>query len=632
MSNLYKYRLNKKWYTFDKDILDPQDVMIFDKANWSDKLKIIKIYEDLHSVEGDDVQILSTKKIDDKKDKRRREYERKKEEINRKITEANETNNIEAAEKAIKELETLKVEYADVIEVNSANTVNIAKAQDVNIKNINKLVLDAQTQLKDIKQNLTNADFENIRNSLNEIINSKSSEEIKEIIEGLKTEVKDIQENSLKPEMLKMFNEKIDDINEKLNDINRNEFYDTIINKKLTRKEIGDNMPLIKRYALITDEIDKSGLSLSDFNFVKDYPLSFEFVKQFTDPLKALKYLSNYMKIFYNIQLNAGNNNYLTLEKVKELKDLLIGNIKNKFDEHLIYPNNVDDNWLNTNVMRNIFNDVGFEGDTIKLIYLRRTTDSGQNPQIKFYTEYLEVTGVNHYDQIANIYNNKQVSETNKPGAIEGGFLGLKTNKQAKKDFENLQNQINDLSKQVKELTEQVKDLKTLKVVNHPASLPVRNLFDDIHKGVELKKVEPVKPVSASAANPYGFESSKNSKAVKPVENENDNLINVLNKRRQDIEPDEYEEDNGDVWADGLELETLEGCGGGLLSELKKDLEKYGLMLKVSPKIPGAYFVNVFEKRSKKGKGIEEAKQITEEAKNNGSYQSIKELYEDLYN
>lgn len=606
MNNLYKYRVNKKWYTFDKSILDPQDVMIFEKADWSDKLKIIKIYEDLHSVEGDDIQILSTKKIDDKKDKRRREYERKKEAINKKITEANETNNIEAAEKAIKELEELKIEYADIVEINSANTVNIAKAQDVNIKNINKLVLDAQTQLKDIKQNLTNADFENIKNSLNEIINSKSSEEIKEIIKGLKTEVKDIQENSLKPEMLKMFNEKIDDINEKLNDINRNEFYDTIINNKLTRKEIGDNMPLIKKYTLITDEIDKSGISLNDFNFVKDYPLSFEFVKQFTDPLKALKYLSNYMKIFYNIQLNVGNNDYLTLEKISKTEKLLIGNIKNKFDEHLIYPNNVDGNWLNTNVMRNIFNDIGFEGDNIKFIYLRRTTESGQNPQIKYYTEYLEVTGVNYYDQIENIYNNKQISEAEKPGAIEGGFLGLKTNKQAKKDFENLQNQINDLSKQVKELQKQISDLRNPTATYH-------KLFDDIQKGVELRKIKPVE-TNASEQNSL--------------------LIDTLNKRRQDIEPDEYEEDNGDVWADGFDLvEIPKTCSGGLLAELKKDLEKYGLMLKVSPKIPGAYFVNVFDKRKPlKGKGIEEAKQITEEAKNNGSYQSIKELYEDLYN
>lgn len=629
MSNLYKYRVNNKWYTFDKSILDPQDVMIFDKANWSDKLKIIKIYEDLHSVEGDDVQILSTKKIDDKKDKRRREYERKKEAINKKITEANETNNIEAAEKAIKELETLKVEYADIVEVNSANTVNIAKAQDVNIKNINKLVLDAQTQLKDIKQNLTNADFENIKKSLNEIINSKSSEEIKEIIEGLKSEVKDLQENSLKPEMLKMFNEKIDDINEKLNDINRNEFYDTIINNKLTRKEIGDNMPLIKRYALITDEIDKSGLSLNDFNFVKDYPLSFDFVKQFTDPLKALKYLSNYMKIFYNIQLNVGKNDYLTIEKLSKTDKLLTGNIKNKFDEHLIYPyNNNGVIGYNENVLRSNFNNVGFEGDTIKLIYLRRTTDSGQSPQIKYYTEYLEVTGFNYYDQIVNIYNNKQTSEAEKPGAIEGGFLGLKTNKQAKKDFENLQNQINDLSKQVKELQKQISDLRNPTATYHPASLPVNKLFDDIQKGVELRKVETVKPVRIQAVKPVENLSGQKLQAF-GNSSSSENLINVLNKRRQDIEPDEYEEDNGDVWADGLELETLQGCGGGLLSELKKDLEKYGLMLKVSPKIPGAYFVNVFEKR--KGKGIEEAKQITEEAKNNGSYQSIKELYEDLY-
>lgn len=620
MSNLYKYRVNKKWYTFDKSILDPQDVMIFDKADWSDKLKIIKIYEDLHSVEGDDVQILSTKKIDDKKDKRRREYERKKEAINKKITEANETNNIDLSEKAIKELEALKVEYADIVEVNSANTVNIAKAQDVNIKNINKLVLDAQTQLKDIKQNLTNADFENIRNSLNEIINSKSSEEIKEIIEGLKTEVKDLQENSLKPEMLKMFNEKIDDINEKLNDINRNEFYDTIINKKLTRKEIGDNMPLIKRYALITDELDKSGLTLGDFNFVKDYPLSFDFVKQFTDPLKALKYLSNYMKIFYYIQLNAGNNDYLTLEKVKEAKDLKT-NVANDFDEHLIYPyNNNGVIGYNENILRSNFNDVGFEGDTKKLLYLRRTTASGANPQIRIYVEYLEVTGDNYYDQIVNIYNNKQTSEAEKPGAIEGGFLGLKTNKQAKKDFENLQNQINEIRGAIKELTEQVRDLKTLKIVNHEKAIPVRNLFNDIQKGVELRKVEPVKPVRIQAVKPVETNAS----------DQNSLLIDALNKRRQDIEPDEYEEDNGDVWADGLEVET---CGGGLLSELKKDLEKYGLMLKVSPKIPGAYFVNVFDKRKPlKGKGIEEAKQITEEAKNNGSYQSIKELYEDLYN
>lgn len=614
MSNLYKYRVNKKWYTFDKSILDPQDVMIFDKADWSDKLKIIKIYEDLHSVEGDDVQILSTKKIDDKKDKRRREYERKKEAINKKITEANETNNIEAAEKAIKELETLKVEYADIVEVNSANTVNIAKAQDVNIKNINKLVLDAQTQLKDIKQNLTNADFENIRNSLNEIINSKSSEEIKEIIEGLKTEVKDLQENSLKPEILKMFNEKIDDIDKKLNDIDKNEMYDYIINNKLTVAPLPDDMSLIKKYYIINGELDTSGFNNNDYNIIKDYPLSAEFVKQFNNPLKALKYLSNYLRIFEAINNNYNKNLYLELKNKPLLNNLKVRTTlthSNVFYSPLNIENPYDENILRSN-----FNNVGFEGNIKGYLglYTHTITKSGEltNANRVEIVDYLNNINKNYYNEIKHIYDNKQISEADKPGAIEGGFLGLKTNKQAKKDFENLQNQINDLSKQVKEIREAISDLKSLKVVNHPTSLPVNKLFDDIHKGVELRKVEKVEP-STNASN------------------QNSLLIDALNKRRQDIEPDEYEEDNGDVWADGLELE--ETCGGGLLSELKKDLEKYGLMLKVSPKIPGAYFVNVFDKRKPlKGKGIEEAKQITEEAKNNGSYQSIKELYEDLYN
>lgn len=629
MSNLYKYRVNKKWYTFDKRILDPQDVMIFDKADWSDKLKIIKIYEDLHSVEGDDVQILSTKKIDDKKDKRRREYERKKEAINKKITEANETNNIEAAEKAIKELEALKVEYADIVEVNSANTVNIAKAQDVNIKNINKLVLDAQTQLKDIKQNLTNADFENIRNSLNEIINSKSSEEIKEIIEGLKSEVKDLQENSLKPEILKMFNEKIDDIDKKLNDIDKNEMYDYIINNKLTVAPLPDDMSLIKKYYIINGELDTSGFNNNDYNIIKDYPLSAEFVKQFNNPLKALKYLSNYFRILEAINKNYNKNLYLELKNKISLNDL---KAKTSLTPSNVFysPLNVE-NPYDENILRSNFNNVGFEGNIKGYLglYTHTITNSGKlnNAERVEIVDYISNMNKNYYNEIKHIYDNKQIVEAEKTGAIEGGFLGLKTNKQAKKDFENLQNQINDLSKQVKELTEQVKTLRTPTATYHEKATPIRNLFDDIHKGVELRKVEPVqtiKPVeNLSGQKLQAFENSSSL---------NENLINVLNKRRQDIEPDEYEEDNGDVWADGLELET---CGGGLLSELKKDLEKYGLMLKVSPKIPGAYFVNVFDKRKGKtlqGKGIEEAKQITEEAKNNGSYQSIKELYEDLYN
>lgn len=616
MSNLYKYRVNKKWYTFDKSILDPQDVMIFDKADWSDKLKIIKIYEDLHSVEGDDVQILSTKKIDDKKDKRRREYERKKEEINRKITEANETNSIEATEKAIKELEALKVEYADIVEVNSANTVNIAKAQDVNIKNINKLVLDAQTQLKDIKQNLTNADFENIRNSLNEIINSKSSEEIKEIIEGLKTEVKDLQENSLKPEILKMFNEKIDDIDKKLNDIDKNEMYDYIINNKLTVAPLPDDMSLIKKYYIINGELEGTGFNNNDYNIIKDYPLSAEFVKQFSKPLRSLKYLSNYLSIFEAIKENAHEGSYMTLRMLSTSETPKLKTTIN----YMFYPSANNDPF--NDILKSNFNGVGFENYSIGSLTLYKANNpKGSNAEMKKSVKILYNMNDNYYDEIKNIYDNKQISEVEKPGAIEGGFLGLKTNKQAKKDFENLQNQINDLSKQVKEIREAISDLRSLKVVNHEKAIPVRNLFNDIQKGVELKKVEPVR-----------------IQAVKPVETnaseQNSLLIDTLNKRRQDIEPDEYEEDNGDVWADGLELvSSSSSCAGGLLSELKKDLEKYGLMLKVSPKIPGAYFVNVFDKRKPlKGKGIEEAKQITEEAKNNGSYQSIKELYEDLYN
>lgn len=612
MNNLYKYRVNKKWYTFDKSILDPQDVMIFEKADWSDKLKIIKIYEDLHSVEGDDVQILSTKKIDDKKDKRRREYERKKEAINNKITEANKINNTEAAEKAIKELEELKIEYADIVEINSANIVNIAKAQDVNIKNINKLVLDAQTQLKDIKQNLTEADFENIKNSLNEIINSKSSEEIKEIIEGLKTEVKDIQENSLKPDMLNAFYKTIDKMINNLYDIKDHKFYDDIIENNLTKIEFGNDMPLIKKYNLVSEKIIESGITLADFNFIKEYHLSFEFVKQFKNPLKALKYLAGYIKIFEQLDENAVGNKYLLLEKVESKGNLNTSDVHKAVASNLIYPKTGEDGKavVDTDKMEDIFKNVGFTGNIKKFIYLRSTTKIARNPQSLYFTEYLEVTGVNYFKDIKEIYENKKIPEAEKPGAIEekdeGGFLGLKTNKQAKKDFENLQNQINDLSNQVKELQKQISDLRNPNPTYH-------KLFDDIQKGVELRKINPVETHASK---------------------QNSLLIDTLNKRRQDIEPDEYEEDNEDVWGNGFDLvEIPKACSGGLLAELKKDLEKYGLMLKVWPKNPGAYFVNVFDKRKPlKGKGIEEAKQITEEAKNNGSYQSIKELYEDLYN
>ena len=86
---VFKYRLGSKWYSFNTDLLTPEDKLIFDNSKWPDKLNMINIYSRINKHNEDNFSILGTKKEDANKDKRKQEYRDKREKINNKITELN---------------------------------------------------------------------------------------------------------------------------------------------------------------------------------------------------------------------------------------------------------------------------------------------------------------------------------------------------------------------------------------------------------------------------------------------------------------------------------------------------------------------------------------------------------------
>lgn len=190
-----------------------------------------------------------------------------------------------------------------------------------------------------------------------------------------------------------------------------------------------------------------------------------------------------------------------------------------------------------------------------------------------------------------------------------------------KKDFEQHvisdNERITNLETKLTELTD-----KLNKFINNNTVKPKHtlNFLNDITNKHNLKHIEPVQ-------KEYYEDDSLESK-----------LKNVLDKRRSDISPDEFTEsdDESEDWGEGLkEIMTKADRPmfvAGLLGELKKDLEDYGIALNLS-KDGQSYYLNVFDK-NKYGKGVIEAKEIRDKTDEPAqiTYTKLKEIYGDSYN
>lgn len=143
-------------------------------------------------------------------------------------------------------------------------------------------------------------------------------------------------------------------------------------------------------------------------------------------------------------------------------------------------------------------------------------------------------------------------------------------------------------------------------------------------------------------------------KTTTPTEKSNNEdvseLLKLMNQRRKDIEysPENTEDEE---WGDGLKVDLtddftddltdeepitipepkrIERRLAGILPELKKDLEKQGLLLRKS-KDGKVFYLAIYDKGEQKGKGIEEATKIKNNVNDKTKYTDLRDLYEYLY-
>lgn len=566
MNDVYRYRIGSKWYSFDKNLLDPQDVQLFERATWQDKLNIIKIYKDLKSVEDSTSAILSTKKEDPNKDKRRAEYNEKRKKINDKITEANKKNDETATAEALEELKNLEIEYADIVKISKANTVNMYKVNNLKIKNIEKLASNSSKAINELNNVLSDTDL----NKIKDLLNASNLAHARDLANVTK-KLLNVQYDQLNKQQIEII-EALKEFKDMIDEVDTTEAYDWMM--KVIK--FPDSTSILIKFVEITKMLDKTNITIEDIKTLMKLPNSVEVCRKYVD---KIHYIAEYWRMFKKID-NSRFEGWQWFQDNITTNQYADGNITDV------------KSFLNLFTLKN--------GGIVKQIQLRHYKTGTRVHIVEPYLfDVLYQSDPETYDIIRSMGEPSQA-----------GFLGLRTNKEAKQEAEkifkhiqNLQNQIDEIKKDIKEL----KDVKPSKSEDVESLKPKAEALQQ--QSAKLKHVKPLESSSLKTPKPSEFKE-------------------LLERRRRDITPSPELSDS-EEWADGLNLSTSEGCGG-ILGELSKDLEKYGLRLTLS-KDQKSYFVNVFKKRKAKGEGIAEAKELTEAAEKGASYAELRDLYEDLY-
>lgn len=614
MSNIYKYRVDKKWYTFDKSILDPQDVRVFDLANWSDKLKIITIYQDLKTHDDDDVIILKTKKENPNKDKRAAEYRAKRQKLESDLVEANkraqpgEELNEEQA-RLIKQLNDLDIQYADVVNIQNAETVNITKANQVILNNVDELIKQTNTKLDQLRTSLTPEDFNTIKTDIKALLNAKTENQMDDSVAAIQNTLEKFTNTTLMPAVQNSVNTMLSTVNklrEALNDVAEMEIVKQLIEYGFFNDiEKDDSYLTVMSKAM--SQMNDSNISQEDLTTLSEYPYAVQWLRREKAPLKLIHQFCDIIRMFDD----------LLMLRVEEEKPQIgfIDSINGSPNLRVIqkFKHNItsDDDF------KNFINKIEISNDT-KKFYLFKKYPNHNAIFIKRYEFKLTDKDNGTYKTLTDVIKSERKDEEEKPGAVEGqGFLGLKTSKSAKQDYEELKREITTLKKQIDEMTIEINNLRNMNVSitgpdtpepetviiqdsQRPTTVP--SFLTDLNKRKDqLKHAEPI-----------------------TKQPELTDLQKLLNRRRQDIAPDEYEEEEEEDWGEGL---------GGILGELQRDLNKYGLVLSLSPD-GKAYFVNVYNKKGPKarqGNGVAEANTLVNSVNENTEYKDLKKLYESLY-
>lgn len=622
MSDIYKYRVGKKWYSFDKSILEPEDLRVFNLADWKDKLKIITIYQELKPSDNDDVVILKSKTEKPTKDKRAAEYRAKKQKLESELTDANEKNDGVKQQRLVKELQQLDIEYADIVNIQNAETVNIAKANQVILKDVNELIKETNDTLKELKPNLNALDFKTINDLVEKLLDASNKQQLDETITQIKNTLTQLNKSSLIPEVnkgVRIMTDTMEQLKGTIADIKESETVNKLLELGLIKDIDVENQSYLKTLSMILSKIDKLNISEDDLSTLSRYPKAIDYLKTQQNPFKVVNPLC-YLINFYV--------KWLRLKEDDEVK--AIG-----FDEHKT------DRAVKGKFKYDITKPVEFE----KFIDKLRIAD-GNNRFDLFYKyggkdtkQFIGTYDFNKADKnvgtnkiIKTIVDNKQIEEVDKPAAVEGdGFLGLKTNKAAKKEYEQLTKQLMDeitkLKQQVEQMNAEINDLKTKYVKSSnelqqeekpqigSESLTAVPLSEPTNSN-DIKTVKPTFLTDITQGNTQLKHIEPQPKAPELTD-----LEKLLNRRRQDIEPDLTDSEDSEDWGAGV---------GGLLGELQRDLNKYGLVLSLSPD-KNAYFINVFNRKQKKANGVAEASKLVNSVNQDTEYKDLKKLYEQLY-
>lgn len=647
---MFKYRSNGKWYTFDKSLLEAADAAIFDKMSYPDKLKLITIYTQLKPKENDDVVILKTRKEDSKKDVRRAEYLKKKEKIEADITKATKETDKNKADamlaKAQEDLKNLNVEYADVVGITTANEVNVAKANKVVLQDVKQLITSVNEDVNALKGSLSKDTIDELKNNIAELLSAKDAANTKEIIEQMSQTLADLKASDYSQATNELANRVNDSINElkKLLEFDPNNkvldaFIGWISRFKLDTQ---DQAYILRNSAAITD-MGRYKITLNDAELVVSHPKAMEAIgnvaRSYDEAFKLFKLMSSYIATYKLLKENVEKPRYMKL-----LNEDAYG-YKNEFTsanlvsiESQKYPNPKIIN-ITTTDMHEIDNKsfdityntfvkewkLGKPNRTDYLVYHenKALNEKSRKAWVYFATLNWCDNGAPINPSMKEIMDNPIREELNKTGAVEtegNGVFGIQTKKSAKRDNEALTGRllgiIDELKIRIKQneedinrLFEKLNEREVVKEDIRPITKP--NFLTDITKPITLKHTQ----------------DDRHLPVVKEPD-EVDDLVKALNKRRIDIE---YSDDSDDdyVWGDGVVMK------GGVLAELKRDLEKYGLVFNPS-KDGKSYYLTVFNRKKvdRSAGGVEEAKEIVDFAKQQGNelrYHNLKELYEEVY-
>lgn len=646
---MFKYRSNGKWYTFDKSLLDPQDTAIFDKMSYPDKLKLITIYTQLKPKENDDVVILKTRKEDSKKDVRRAEYLKKKEKIEEDITKAtNETDKNKAdamLAKAQEDLKKLNIEYADVVGITTANEVNVAKANKVVLQDVKQLITQVNDGVNALKSDISEDSFTQLKNTIKQLIDAKTASDTKEIIEQMAAtldELKASDRTQSTKDTADAVKASVEELKNMLEVDPENKTLEDFVNWLGTFTKGDQEQAYILRHSQALALMGEYGITLADTKRVATYPFAMNAIakaaKTYNEAFVYYKRMANYISYYIALE-NLAKNQFIAV--VDEKEHIRLTGTPKAAVELKYYVSATDKSELDFEpVLNNFIKKFTFNGTPHKeYVYKHRIRDT-PNDKASERKDWIFVRSMTYYTDgdakiddpdMEKIMNNPRREELNKPGAVEtegkgvlgASWLGIQTKKSAKRDNEVLTNRllgiIDELKGRVKQNEEDINRL--FQKLNEKEVVAVK---EDI-------RPQQVKPnFLTDITKPITLKPTKDDRRLPVIKepDEVDDLVKALNKRRVDIE---YSDDSDDdyVWADGVSLK------GGVLAELKKDLEHYGLALNVS-KDGKSYYLTVFNRKKvdRSAGGVEEAKMCVDLAKQQGNemkYTNLKELYEDIY-